>query len=211
MPTTDAAYAAAREQFDRYCSMDEGELPDDPGARLQVRLFRWAQTSFGHKSNEFSSGAGVVEELGEMAEAVIDLLLILLTGTKAAGRLAQVLLKRYQGIRGMDDPDTARRAIADALADMVVFGMQVATCFRLDLWTLLEVTANEVMQRDWTKNKLDGTSAVRYHHVVPAVEGWLCSVCYQKTRLIVMTERDTQCRNCGAPRDTGGADASSEA
>lgn len=121
--------AQARIAFDEYAAMDEPELPEDPLSALQVRLARWQNLNFGPATAE-QLALGVAEEAGELCHAV---------------------LKRSQRIRGMGDPVAFRFAAGDALADVTIYAMQMATLQRMDLGTLLRATAEVVMQRDWTK------------------------------------------------------------
>lgn len=143
--------AAAMEAFDAYASMDTPELPEDAMARLQVELCRWEAREFGG-GNSNDSVLGSNEETGEGAEAMI----MLLGAQTGAGRMAKVILKRNQGIRGYDDPEKFRNDLGDAFADMMIFGIQACTKSRMDFWTLLLRTAEDVMGRKWSENKIDG-------------------------------------------------------
>lgn len=134
-------YNRARAAFDAYCAETEG-------GPLQARLARWSNHNF-PGSTRVQKALGVAEELGELAEAFIGL-------TASAGRLSHAVLKTDQGIRGFDDRDTARAAVADAAADIVIFLMQVCTCFRIDLVTLVEAEAERVMRRDWKTHPDNG-------------------------------------------------------
>ena len=117
----------AREEFNTYAAMDAPVLPDDPQSCLQVQLTRWQAKNFGG-ANAFQMLAGVVEEVGELAHA---------------------LLKHDQKIRGFEDDVKYREAAGDAIADAVVYLNQLSTLLRLDFGTLVSGTAHEVMQRDW--------------------------------------------------------------
>ena len=120
----------AREVFNSYAAMDAPELPEDPQSRLQVELTRWQTKNFGG-ANPMQMLAGVVEEVGEIAHA---------------------LLKNDQRVRGFDDDEKFREAAGDAVADAVIFLQQLCTLLRLDFGTLVRLTATEVMQRDWKEN-----------------------------------------------------------
>jgi NTP pyrophosphatase (non-canonical NTP hydrolase) len=92
---------------------------------------------------------GMTEELGELREALDGLL-------KATGRLSHLALNYEQKRRGYaDDMAAFRSKVADALADHAVFAHQAATAMRLDYWTLVRVTAEGVMKRNWKTNPLD--------------------------------------------------------
>jgi len=134
--------------------MGPPELPEGAMERLQVELCRWQSREFGGGSIEAST-LGTNEEIGELGEAII----FLLGAQSGAARMCQAVLKRRQGIRGMDDDEAYRVALGDAIADVMVFAIQAATCVRMDAWTLLFETAHEVMEkREWSKHKLDGQS-----------------------------------------------------
>lgn len=126
----------AAEDFAEYAGMDTGELPSArvPLAALQVELARWQAQNFGAPTAE-QLALGVSEESGELCHAV---------------------LKRAQGIRGMDDQGAYLEAVADALADIAIYSMQMATLHRLDYATLLCEVAEKVMKRDWQQNVKDG-------------------------------------------------------
>jgi NTP pyrophosphatase (non-canonical NTP hydrolase) len=149
--------------------MDAPVLPDDPQSCLQVQLTRWQAKNFGG-ANAFQMLAGVVEEVGELAHA---------------------LLKHDQKIRGYDDDVKYREAAGDAIADAVVYLQQLCTLLRLDFGTLVSGTAYEVMKRDWTTNpgnaheawqspSLDGTSPVCSDFKPSAVQGF-CASCNRPT------------------------------
>ena len=153
------AYEAARAAFDKYAAMDAPHLPDDPWSALQVKLTRWQTRNFGIQPAE-RNALGIAEELGEMSESILDTVIYnlgLVSGfAVTAGRLAHTVLKNAQKIRGMDDMEKARHNIADGVADLMVFSMQLCTCFRLDMGTLFKLTAEKVLERDWTKKPQDG-------------------------------------------------------
>jgi NTP pyrophosphatase (non-canonical NTP hydrolase) len=120
----------ARATFELYAAMDAPDVPLDEFSGLQVRLARWQARNFGVASHE-QMALGVAEEAGELAHAV---------------------LKHSQGIRGMADPEAYREAAGDAIADVAIYAIQLATALRLDFATLLMATAEKVMERDWRAN-----------------------------------------------------------
>lgn len=143
--------AAAREAFNAYAGMDTPEFPEDAMARLQVELHRWQVREF-DDGNSTVDVLGSNEEAGEAAEAMI----MLLGAQTGAGRMAKAIIKRHQGIRGYDDPEKFRETLADGFVDMMIFGIQACTKNRMDFWTLLLRTAEDVMGRKWSENKIDG-------------------------------------------------------
>lgn len=141
--TPDTPYEQARATFDKYCGMDAPELPADVHSALQVLLCRWEHKKFGKASAEITT-LGVCEETGEWADALI----MLAGATSAAGRMAQCIIKRTSGQRGMEVPENYRKALADAVADMAIFAMGACTKARIDFWTIVEETSKEVMTRN---------------------------------------------------------------
>jgi hypothetical protein len=141
----------AREVFEKYAGMDTPDLPSDPRQALQVRLARWQQRNFGGRVDlpaAAVSALGANEESGEIGDALLALMShSALQGS--VGSLAHVILKSSQRIRGMENEETCRKAIADGLADVAVFSMQLATVFRLDYWTIVHEVAEEVLRRVW--------------------------------------------------------------
>jgi NTP pyrophosphatase (non-canonical NTP hydrolase) len=99
---------------------------------MQLEHSIWAQKNFGDR-DPYSSVLGVMEEVGELCHA---------------------MLKMKQGIRGSKEKHMA--SIKDAIGDIQVYLMDVCTGFDLDYHDCLEETWNQVMLRDWTKNKRDG-------------------------------------------------------
>lgn len=105
--------------------------------KYQQLLEDWQLKNFPDQSdNKFAMIVGMVEELGELAHAV---------------------LKNAQGIRDMDNEQAVKDAIADAYGDMNVYGMQLLTMCDIDVEDALTETIEHVLQRDWTKNKKDGS------------------------------------------------------
>jgi NTP pyrophosphatase (non-canonical NTP hydrolase) len=104
------------------------------GIELQKELNEWQRKNFGLQPVEFLA-LGVGEEVGELSHA---------------------LLKRYQGIRGFDNDEKFIAAVADAVADIAIYSMQICSALGIDYYATLERVAREVMMRDWTKNSEDG-------------------------------------------------------
>lgn len=135
-------YKKAREAFNEYAALDYPELPhEDWVSRLQVQLARWQNKNF-ENTSAVQGALGVSEECGELMDAVMGLM-------SAQGRLSHAVLKNQQGIRGMASEEAYRAAVADAIADLSIFAMQVCTICRLDFGTLVETTADLVMERKW--------------------------------------------------------------
>jgi NTP pyrophosphatase (non-canonical NTP hydrolase) len=133
----------AREAFDLYAAMDAPRVPSDSLGEgdvilalsdLQVRLARWQVRNFGIAS-DLQIALGVAEEAGELAHAT---------------------LKRSQMIRGMEDLEAYRAAAGDAIADIVIYAIQMSTNLRLDFGTLVEQVAERVLRRDWKKDAAAG-------------------------------------------------------
>lgn len=168
-------FEAARQAFDAYCAMDTGALPTDPGSALQVRMWRWTQSRVAkHELPPGVEGAlGMSEELGELSEALLGLL-------AAAGRLSHLMLNVSQGRRGLEHgTEELRQKVADALADHSVFAHMAATAARLDYWTLVERTAEEVMKRNWKEHPKDA------HQQMELFEGgvwYRCAQCNERLR-----------------------------
>lgn len=118
---------------------------------LQAELRQWEIEKFNGGTIEGST-LGANEEVGELAEA-----LILLAAMKSStGRMAHAVLKRGQEVRGFDDPKKFLEKAADAIADTMVFSIQLASKLRLDAATLLTLTAEDVMERVGATPDLSG-------------------------------------------------------
>lgn len=125
-----AVAAQAKEVFDTYAHLDVPDLPESCSVNissLQVQLVRWQSRNFGGATLE-QAALGANEEAGELAHAV---------------------LKAQQKIRGYDSKSKLRADAGDAIADCAIYLMQAATILRMDFWTLVNETANNVMARDW--------------------------------------------------------------
>jgi NTP pyrophosphatase (non-canonical NTP hydrolase) len=127
----------AKDTFNQYAARVE-DAPN-PMALLQGRLAAWQSRNFG-ACDARDQTLGVCEEAGELAHAV---------------------LKAHQRIRGYEDQDKLLAAVSDALGDLMVFATQVATHFRLDLWTVYVLTAEHVMRRDWNQARLEAQDPAR--------------------------------------------------
>lgn len=126
----------AKASFETYCAMDAPKLPEGPHAlsTLQVQLARWQNENFTATTNEHLA-LGIAEEAGELCHAI---------------------LKHVQKIRGMADRDAYRAAALDAVADISIYCMNLCTGLRADYGTLIEETAQNVMKRNWNKDKQTG-------------------------------------------------------
>jgi len=109
----------------------------------QQALFEWAKRNFGelnapngslNTSNEIH---GMQEELGELSHAY---------------------LKRAQRIRDAADGSDMKDEIADAFADVVIFGLNAMSCEGIDAEEVLQATIAKVLQRDWI-NDPEGVNA----------------------------------------------------
>ena len=105
-------------------------------ATLQREHADWAYHNFGPSKPDSHLAAmlGVMEEVGELSHSV---------------------LKGRQGIRGT--PEEHRLNAQDAVGDIVIFLSDFCTRYDIDFQHAVEKTWAQVKQRDWTKNKVNGT------------------------------------------------------
>lgn len=96
----------------------------------QKELADWQEYNFGISSVE-DMVLGMSEELGE---------------------LAHWILKRKQGIREGANGNDCKAEIADAFADVVVFGIQAMTYEGIDAEDAFSNTVMKVLKRDWRNN-----------------------------------------------------------
>lgn len=123
--------------------------PDGPNGftirELQEQQRAWVAHNFGGRRPTFPAlGAG--EEMGELADSLPDDSPHVVWLMRALGRLQHGVLKQEQGIRG-----DKRAAIADAMADIVIFLADLASSMDLDLDEIVRATWGEVRRRDWIK------------------------------------------------------------
>lgn len=100
---------------------------------LQDKHAIWAQKNF-PDTEAYQALLGIVEEVGELSHAH---------------------LKAEQGIRGTADEHHAAKV--DAIGDILVYMAHYCTKSGINLDEAITKTWNCVEQRDWTKNKFDGT------------------------------------------------------
>jgi NTP pyrophosphatase (non-canonical NTP hydrolase) len=103
--------------------------------RIQREHEAWQRYNFGGNATGENSFLGMVEELGEMAHA---------------------MLKHKQGIRGKGDPDEAIELVIDAHCDLIIFSLGVANDLGYDLETRLDRVWEKVKRRDWVRFPLNG-------------------------------------------------------
>lgn len=110
---------------------------DDDGSFLywlQTQHEAWERVNFPDSANDvFHSLAGMTEELGELAHAI---------------------LKNSQGIRG--DHKKHMSDAADAVGDIFIYCAGLCNKLNLDMQECIETAWTEVGSRDWTKNKDNG-------------------------------------------------------
>jgi NTP pyrophosphatase (non-canonical NTP hydrolase) len=131
MSSEERIIGASRDHFDRFVISTEPHPIDF--STLQARLSAWQVRNFGAQSPS-EMALGVAEESGELARAV---------------------LKNLQKIRGYGDPKKFLQAAGDALADIAIYSINLATILRLDYGTLVRETAEAVMRRDWVADRVD--------------------------------------------------------
>lgn len=96
-------------------------------SEMQVEHAAWQRRNFGENATGENSLLGMVEELGELAHA---------------------MLKFKQGIRGVG-ADEARDLIIDAHCDLIIFSLGLANDLGYDLEAELNETWDKVRARDW--------------------------------------------------------------
>jgi NTP pyrophosphatase (non-canonical NTP hydrolase) len=103
-------------------------------ATLQAEVGEWSDRNFPGKE-PVDPLLGAVEEVGELAHA---------------------FLKRKQGIRGT--PQDHVEAEKDAVADTIIYLADFCHQRGYSLESLVAETWFVVKQRDWTRNKVDGSA-----------------------------------------------------
>lgn len=131
-----AADAADCNPIAEACSLfvpDRADLGGFSLAEFQREQQEWADRNFGEKASLIYAFMGMVEEVGELAHA---------------------LLKADQGIRGSNAEHVAEAR--DAIGDLMVFTAQVCNRMGWDLEKVIQQTWAEVRQRDWKKFPKNG-------------------------------------------------------
>lgn len=102
--------------------------------RLQAEQSEWWLRNFGpqEKDSDLLQFLGVVEEVGEMAHAI---------------------LKQRQGIRGTADANEAK--LIDAVGDLTVFLASFCSMRQLDWGSIVWKVWEEVRKRDWTQERAE--------------------------------------------------------
>lgn len=108
---------------------------------LQGKWFLWKEKNF-----DESTGKGPEWQALGMAEEV--------------GEVCRIVLKAQQKIRqytnGFDQK--AREDLAKEISDVAIFSMQLCSIMGIDFGKALFERSEEVMKRDWTKDKKNGVS-----------------------------------------------------
>ena len=102
----------------------------------QYDFTEWELRNFGFQE-PFKNLAGMTEELGELAHA---------------------MLKSSQGIQEGINGE-AKELIADAFADLMIYGVNLLSKYGIDAEEALSKAQAEVLARDWKKYPKNGTSA----------------------------------------------------
>jgi len=111
--------------------------------KSQADLFVWAKRNFG-EPNDPNGSLNTVNEVLGMAEEM--------------GELAHAVLKRQQKIREAADGSDMKEEIADAFADVVIFGLNAMSCEGIDAEQVLKEVIDKVLRRDWV-NDPEGLNA----------------------------------------------------
>ncbi len=125
---------AAYDAFNEYAALDGDDLPGNDLSALQVCLARWQTRNFGG-GDTFLALAGATEELGELAHALV----------KHRQRIREYVVNGT----GDDNKTKLRSNAGDAIADCVIYLIQLCTLLRLDFGVLLKEAAANVLERDW--------------------------------------------------------------
>lgn len=97
--------------------------------KAQEDIYKWADKNFGPLDVR-EQYIGMTEEVGEVGHA---------------------LLKGIQGIRGYT-PEKSRTEVADGIADVFVYMMNVCTLLEIDAEEVISATVDRVTKRDWVKD-----------------------------------------------------------
>ena len=101
----------------------------------QKELEIWQAKNFDvDKESLFLCALGMAEEVGELSHSIIK-------GTQ----------KIREGIDGIN-----KENVADAFADVVIYGIQVLSLLGIDAEDTLRYTISYILKRDWIKNPVDG-------------------------------------------------------
>jgi NTP pyrophosphatase (non-canonical NTP hydrolase) len=101
--------------------------------KIQTEVYIWSLNNFGDQPS-INPLLGIVEEVGELAHSV---------------------LKKRQAIRVNEDHDNN---IKDALGDIYIYMCDFAARENIDLEQAIKETWDKVKERNWNKNKEDGTN-----------------------------------------------------
>jgi len=101
---------------------------------LQDTIHDWRKRNFGEHILPYEQLLGVVEEVGELAHAH---------------------LKNQQGIRGYNREKFESEA-QDAVGDILIFLMGYCSLYGWSMADILQVTAANVMARDWIEDPVSG-------------------------------------------------------
>jgi NTP pyrophosphatase (non-canonical NTP hydrolase) len=121
---------------------------------MQMEHEGWQKKNFAANATGDNSFLGMMEEMGEMAHA---------------------MLKLKQGIRDMDYVK-ARELIIDGHCDLIIFSFGLANDLGYDLESELQLVWDKVKQRDWVTNPSNAHEVADqnlYKSDVTPGEGWV--------------------------------------
>lgn len=133
-----AAHALSREAFEVWAGINSGELPDEPIDAMQVRLARWQIDRFGGTGGDVLMALGIVEELGETADAADE---------------------------GHTDVNGGAEQAVDGLGDTMVYASQLCTSNRLAIRPILDL-AKLYTKHESATAKVIMAAAGKLSHVV---------------------------------------------
>lgn len=99
---------------------------------IQIEIAEWTAKNFNAPRGSIDPLLGIQEEVGELSHAV---------------------LKRKQNIRINEDH---KALIVDSIGDIMIFLIDFCNEEHIDIEEALNITWDEVKQRDWKKNKING-------------------------------------------------------
>lgn len=107
-----AAHKIARDAFEEWAVLDAPHLPAHEIDSMQVRLARWQVDRFGGPPVDALMALGIVEELGETADAAVE---------------------------GAETVDGGGEQAVDGLGDVMVYAAQICTANRLAIRPILDL------------------------------------------------------------------------
>lgn len=124
--------------------------------KIQSDISVWRSKNFGMESKSFVNLATMLEDPNNAM-----MITQVMGASEEVGELSHAVLKRMQGIRGMDDFDEFRKEAVDAVGDIIIYLMGFCDTICYNMSDIVEKVSEDVLEREWNNNKKNGQQKLK--------------------------------------------------